>query len=79
MTKFFLILQLFPIQPSMVTSHNLGQRVVDKFTKLSQISISVECFTAVFLQFFTGKRQNLVFEWVLAIKYKHYMDFHEIF
>ena len=30
--------------------YNLGQRVRDKFTKLSKISFSMECFTADFLQ-----------------------------
>ena len=39
--------------------YNLGQKVGDKFTKLSQIGLSIECFTADFLQFFTKKRQNL--------------------
>ena len=41
--------------------YNLGQKVEDKFTKLSKIGFSTECFTADFLQFFTKKRQNLAF------------------
>ena len=39
--------------------YNLGQKVGDKFTKLSEISFSLECFTDDVLQFFTKKRQNL--------------------
>ena len=42
---------------------NLGQKVVDKLTKLSKIGFSMECFTAGFLHFFTKKRQNLAFGW----------------
>ena len=48
---------------SFETMYNLGQKVGDKFTKLSKISFSTECFTADFLQFFTKKRHNLAFEW----------------
>ena len=29
---------------------NLGERIVDKFTKLSKIGFSMECFTADFLR-----------------------------
>ena len=43
--------------------YNLGQRVGDKFTKLSKIGFSMKCFTADFLEFFTKKRQNLAFGW----------------
>ena len=32
-------------------SHNLGQKVGDKFTKLSKIVFSMECFTADFWNF----------------------------
>ena len=39
--------------------YNLGQKVGDKFTKLSKRGFSMECFTANFLRFFTGKRENL--------------------
>ena len=38
---------------------NLGQKVGDKFTKLSKIGFSMKCFTADFLEFFTKKCQNL--------------------
>ena len=44
-------------------NYNLGQKVGDKFTKLSKIGFSMECFTADLLQFFTKKRQNLAFGW----------------
>ena len=41
--------------------YNLGQRAVDKFTKLSKIGFSMKCFAVDILGFFTGKRQNLIF------------------
>ena len=41
--------------------YNLGHKVGDKFTKLSKLGFSMECFTADFLQFFAKKRQNVVF------------------
>ena len=40
--------------------YSLGQKVLCKFTKLSKIGFSMECFTAGFLQFFISKHQNLV-------------------
>ena len=43
--------------------NNLGQKVGDKFTKLSKIGFFMECFTSDFLQFFSKKRQNLTFGW----------------
>ena len=47
--------------------YNLGQKVEDKFTKLSKIDFSIECFTAdFFLRFFTKKRQNLAFGWTVG-------------
>ena len=42
--------------------YNLRQKVVDRFTKLSKIGVSVECFTADFLLFFTEKCHILPFE-----------------
>ena len=44
-------------------NYNLGQNIVDKFTKSSKIGLSMECFAADFLRFFTEKRQNLAFGW----------------
>ena len=41
--------------------YNLGQKVGDKFTKLSKIGFSMEFFTTDILQFFNEKRQNLTF------------------
>ena len=41
--------------------YNLGQKVVDIFTKLNKIVFSMECFTTDVLQFFTKKGQNLAF------------------
>ena len=38
---------------SLFCHYNIGQKVVDKFTKSSKIGFSMECFTAGFLQFFT--------------------------
>ena len=43
------------------SSYNLGQKVVDKFTKLSKTGFSIECFTADILPFFPENRQNLEF------------------
>ena len=43
--------------------YNLGQKVGEKFTKLSKIVFSMECFTVAFLQFFTKKPQNLAIGW----------------
>ena len=43
--------------------YNLGKKVGDKFTKLSKIGFSIDCFTAAFLLLFTEKRQNLAFGW----------------
>ena len=42
-------------------NYNLGQKVVDKLTKLSKIDFSMECFTADFLQDFT----KIVKAWLL--------------
>ena len=39
----------------------LGQKGREKFTKLSEMGFSMECFTAYFLQFLTKPRQNLTF------------------
>ena len=44
-------------------NYNVGQKVGDKFTKLSKIDFSMECFTVDFLQFFAKKRQNLALGW----------------
>ena len=41
----------------------LGQKGREKFTKLSEMGFSMECFTAYFLQFLTKPRQNLTFGW----------------
>ena len=44
-----------------VKMNYLGQKVGDKFTKLSKIAFSMEFFTTNILQFFNEKRQNLTF------------------
>ena len=43
--------------------YNLGQKIGDKFTKLSKIGFSMECITAEFLQFFSKIHQILAFGW----------------
>ena len=60
--------------------YNLGHKVGDKFTKLSKLGFSMECFTADFLQFFAKKRQNVAFGWTVGyqIKSTHFRDFLEI-
>ena len=42
-------------------SQVFGQKVGDKFTKLSKLGFSMEYFTADFLQFFTKNCQSLAF------------------
>ena len=39
--------------------YNLGQKVVDKLTKLSKIGFSMECFTDGFLRFFVSLWQSV--------------------
>ena len=34
--------------------YNPGQKVVNKFTKLSEINFCMKCFTAAFLKVFNG-------------------------
>ena len=68
---------------SQLLMYNLGQGVVEKFTKLSKIAVkhSMECFTADFLRFFTEKPQKLVLLGRLCTgdqKSKHFGDFLEI-
>ena len=38
------------LEMRIVSSDNPGQNMLDKFTKLSKIRFSLECFTADFLQ-----------------------------
>ena len=61
---FDFLTRCWKIERSTSSYCNLGQKVGDKFTKLSKISFSVVCLTADFLQLFTKKRQNLVFGWM---------------
>ena len=44
---------MIPPRLNKVNIYNLGQKVGDKLTKLSEIGFSMEWFTADFLQFFT--------------------------
>ena len=48
---------------SQLTVYNLGQKVGDKFTKLSKIDFSMECFTVDFLQRATKQRENFAIGW----------------
>ena len=52
---------------------------MDKFAKLLKIGFSMECFKAEFLQFCSTDFALEVVGWVLAIKFKHFRDFLEIF
>ena len=61
---FELLTRCWKIESSTSSYYNLGQKVGDKFTKLSEIGFSMICFTADFLQIFTKKRQNMVCEWM---------------
>ena len=59
----------------------LGRKAGDKFTKLSKIGFSMECFTADFFAIFYRKTSKFGFwvdSWVLAIKSKRFGDFLEI-
>ena len=61
---FFLLFFLEQITDRQIDLfYNLGQDVADKFTKLSKIGFSIDCFTADCLRLFTVKRQNLAFGW----------------
>ena len=44
-------------------AYTLGQKVVDKSTRLREIGFPMECFTG-FFQFFTEKHKNLTFGWL---------------
>ena len=54
------------IQVRSDSSNNLAQKVGDKFTKVSEIDLSMECSRADFLQFSTKKLQNLAVGWTVA-------------
>ena len=58
---------MFPLEERVPTNttilYNLRQKVGDKFTKLSKIGFSMECFTADFMRYFTECCQNLAFLW----------------
>ena len=61
--------------------YSLEQKVVEKFTKLSKIGFSMECFAADFSQFSRTSVSKFAFwvaGWVLTIKYKHFRDFLKI-
>ena len=51
--------------------YNPGQKVGDKFIKLSKIGFSMACFTTDFLQFFSKKHQNLAFGWTAGYSPSH--------
>ena len=51
---FLLSLKRFwPVKNWLISSWNLGEKIVDKFTKLDKIWISRKSFTADFLRFFS--------------------------
>ena len=57
-------------------TYNLGQKVGDKYTKLSKIGFSMKCFsTAVY---YRKTSKFWVDSWVLAIKSKGFRNFLEI-
>ena len=61
-------------------SYNLGQNIVDKFTKLNKINFSTECRTYDFCNFLAQLSKFIfcVAGWVLSINSKHFKDFLEI-
>ena len=42
---------------------NVGQNIVDKFTRLNKVDLSVECFRAVFFAIFQQNCPNLSTGW----------------
>ena len=62
------------------TEFNLGQNIVDKFTKLSKINFSIEYFTAHFSQFSSAiDRICLLGDRLgITINSKHFKDFLKI-
>ena len=70
-------------QPLVWGEYNPGQKIVEKFTKLSKIGLSMECFIAECFIFRNFLEQVLKFDswvtgWVVAIKSKYFTDFPEI-
>ena len=65
----FIIIARFSSSFPYFPDNNLGQKVGDKFTKLSKIGFSMECFTEFG---FWGD------DWELAVKSKYFRDFLEI-
>ena len=61
--------------------YNLGQKIVEKFTKLSKIGLSMACLTNHFCNHLAAILRFVFWEaaWLLAIISKHFRDFLEIF
>ena len=56
-------------------SYTLGQIFVDKFTSLSKIDFTIECFTLAFFNLFLPKKVKiLLLSCVFSIKSKHFRD-----
>ena len=75
------ILSMIQVRYQFLLYCNHGQNIVDKFTKFSKIDVSLECFTADFLQFSSTTVQ--IGFWVtgcrLAINSKIFRDYLKIF
>ena len=65
----FIIIARFSSSFPNFSDNNLGQKVGDKFTKLSKIGFSMECFTEF---------DFWVDDWEFTIKSKYFRDFLEI-
>ena len=61
-------------------NYNLGQNIVDKFTKISKINFSMEYFIVDLLQCSSKTVKIYLWEvgWKLTINFKHFKDFRKI-
>ena len=77
-----LFIKVLLTKKAYMCDYNLRQKFADKFTKLSQIRFSMECFIPYFLRYFSismfAQTSKFVF-WlvggVLVIKSKHFIGF----
>ena len=74
MTKYT-VFSLQILQNSQKTPKILDKKLEDKFTNLSKIGFSMECFTADFLKIFTKKHQKLAFGWTAY----YYLSSNQVF
>lgn len=61
-------------------TYNIGQNIVERFLKISEISFSVKYFRGCFLQYSSATVKIFISgaSWALGFNYKHISDFLEI-